>query len=362
MRIVIIFTYPVYHGLQPIEEWWRQPDRERFLAAQMVERGCHVEIWAAGDEAETRHVRSPGKNQNKYNVNVRIFKANKKGKKTKYHYSDSMVEYAEQFSAHFYILKGVDGGVGTHFLNRFLRKKKRPFAFILGGKWYSRNVPLADIVFYETSSQKKKLLSPGLFFWRKAVREETLIRLPKWVDTKTFCPIEGVSKKWDILVVSRLIPYYKNFTALGPLSHHFRVAVIGDGPYALRLRSRYPNVEWLGYIPNHELPVYLNQAYLFMHTSFRDYYPRVIAEALSCGLPCAAFADSITPDVLPSDCGLLVSKHDFLQPIMELLNDKNRLERMSQKAREHALSTMGKNAFIKSLDAFFNRLETAANG
>jgi len=79
---------------------------------------------------------------------------------------------------------------------------------------------LADVVFYETSSQKKKLLSPGLFFWRRAVNEETLIRLPKWVNTKTFSPIEGVSKKWDILVVSRLIPYYKNFTALGPLSHH----------------------------------------------------------------------------------------------------------------------------------------------
>jgi len=361
MRIVIIFTYPVYHTSQPIEEWWEQPDRERLLASLIVEQGIEVEIWAAGNETETRYVQSPREDQSKYKIKVRIFKTNKKGGKTKYHHSDSMVEYAKQFPAQFYILKGVDGGVGIHFLKRFLRKKKHPFAFILGGKCYSRDVSFADVVFYETSSQKKKLLFPGLLFWRKAITEETLIRLPKWVNTKTFCPMERYSKKWDIIMVSRLIPYYKNFTALGPFSQHFRIAVIGDGPYAKQLRSRYPEVEWLGYIPHGELPVYLNQAHLFIHTSYRDFYPRVITEALACGLPCAAFADSITPEVLPLDCGLLLSKHDFVQPIIDLLKNKNRLKKMSLKAREFALSTMGPNTFKKSLDAFFNRVESVVN-
>jgi glycosyltransferase involved in cell wall biosynthesis len=184
------------------------------------------------------------------------------------------------------------------------------------------------------------------------------VRFPKFIDTQVFRPGPEVPKEWDILVVGRLISRYKNYAVLAALSQRFRTAVCGDGPEAARLQSLYPQVNWLGYIPNHELPHYYNRAHLFMHTSFRDFYPRVLAEAMACGLPCIAFKKGIAPEVLPPDCGLLVSHRDFTGPIAELLKDHPRRLQLGQQARRHALEHMGADACLKALEKLFLRLES----
>jgi glycosyltransferase involved in cell wall biosynthesis len=330
------------------ERWLEQPDRELMIAALMVRMGHQVEVWAVGEIAAEF---------NEKDFKIRIFKPNKKSKKSKYHFSETLVTHARQFAADLHILKGVDGGVGTFLLQNYLEPAKRPFVFIIGGEYYSKYVPGAEIVFYETQMQKQMLQSPGWRFWRKKTPVENLVRMPKFIDTQVFCPMEQEPKKWDILIVGRLIPGYKNYDALDLLSRQFRVAVAGDGPEESRLRDRCPNVDWLGYIPHLLLPQYYNRSHLFVHTGLRDFYPRVIAEAMACGLPCIAFDRTIAPEVLPSDCGLLVQQHNFIPPISELLNDKKRLREMGQQAREHALKHMGKDACQKALDKMFLHLE-----
>lgn len=358
MRIAIVFTYPIYHASVTItkEQWLKGPDREREIAAIITRMGHQVELWAAGETTET--IVQPAGNNNNYTV--RIFRTNPKGKRSKYHFSDELVEFARGFAGDFHILKGVDGGVGTRLLHGYLCRGKdiRPFGFIIGGEYYSRYVPLAEVVFYETAAQKQVLQFPGWRSWRKRVPEENLIRLPKWVDTDVFCPRENAVKEWDILVVGRLIPGYKNYEALGLLSRHFRVAVAGDGPGEARLRTLYPNIHWLGHIPNRELPACFNRARLFMHTSFRDFYPRVIVEAMACGVPCAAFAEGITAEVLPPECGILVNRRDFISPILGLLKDEKRLLRMGEQSREYALEHSGDQACGKAVEKMFHRLET----
>jgi glycosyltransferase involved in cell wall biosynthesis len=358
MRIAIIFTYPIYHASVTITtgQWLKEPVREREIAAVITRMGHQVELWAAGETRET--VIQPAGNNKNYTI--RIFKTSSKGKKSKYHFSGELVEYARGFAGDFHILKGVDGGVGTVLLHRYLCRGKdiRPFGFIIGGEYYSRYVPLAEVVFYETHAQKQVLQFPGWRCWRKRVAQENLIRLPKWVDMDVFCPREIAVKEWDILVVGRLVPGYKNYEALGLLSRHFRVAVAGDGPGEARLRSLYPNIHWLGHIPNHELPACFNRARLFMHTSFRDFYPRVIVEAMACGVPCAAFAEGITAEVLPLECGILVNRRDFISPILELLKDEKRLLRMGEQSRKYALEHSGDRACGKAIEKMFHRLET----
>jgi glycosyltransferase involved in cell wall biosynthesis len=345
-----VLTYPLYHAspVMTVERWLEQPDRERMIAALMAQMGHQVELWAAGEIAVEI---------NEKDYKIRIFKANKKSKKSKYHFSKTLVTHARRFAADLHILKGVDGGVGTFLLQNYLEPSKRPFVFIIGGEYYSKYVPGAEIVFYESQKQKQMLQSPGWRFWRKKIPGENLVRMPKFIDTQVFCPMDREPKKWDILVVGRLIPGYKNYDALGLLSQHLRVAVAGDGPEAVRLRDLYPNVDWLGYIPNLQLPQYYNRSHLFMHTGLRDFYPRVIAEAMACGLPCIAFDRTIDPEVLPSDCGLLVPQYNFIPPILELLKDKKRLREMGRQARGHALKHMGKDTYQKAFEKMFLRLE-----
>lgn len=349
MRIAIVFTYPIYRGFIPQEEWLTEPNRERCLTGQLARMGHEVEIWAVGETAQTTDdVNHPFK--------IRIFKPDNSQQHERKHYSDTLVSHAQKFNADLVILKGVDGGVGIRLLEKYILRHRRPYIFIIGGTVYTKHVPTAEIVFYETEAQRKILQSPGRYFWRKRVTPEKLIRLPKLIEIDLFCPDAKASKEWDILVVGRLMRRYKNYSALGELSKHFKVAVIGDGPDARHLQTLYPGVEWLGHIPNHLVPGYLNRAHLFMHPGFKDYYPRVLAEAMSCGIPCIAFEKAIAPDVLPVGCGLRIPDKNYIPLIRETLQSTSPLREMGQKAREFALEHIGKIPCQKALEEMSRRL------
>ncbi len=350
MRLAFVLTYPLYYEPIPIDQWIDQPCRERRLAGLAAAQGHKVELWAVGRE----NIQLVGTGCHA-DFTIRIFKTNRKGKRPKYDASDSLVEHAEKFNAELHILKGVDGGAGTLLNRNYLTKRHRPWAFILGGGYQSRYLYSAHTVFYESDVQKTRLMAPGWRFWQSKPATKALVRLPKWVDNQVFGP-QDIEKKWDILIIGRLVKRYKNYEALGPLSAHFRVAVIGDGDDALRLQAAYPKVQWLGYKPNRELPGYINQARVLMHTSRKEFYPRVIAEALTCGVPCAAFAGSIAEDVIPAECGLLMTHTDYITSLGTLLDDKKRLQHMGEQALNHARVHIGKNACQNALKKMFDRL------
>lgn len=354
MRIVLVMTYPLYHAGLSIEEWCAQPDRERSIAGFLARSENAVEFWALGEK--TKDICFPADDKTWFTV--RFFKPDSSKGKSKYHSSTEMIDHARKFKADFHILKGVDGGAGIHLLKKYLLPENNDFAFIIGGECSSRFFHKAKIIFYETKKQKQKLLSTGGKLWKKIVDSERLILLPKSVDTEAFSPKADESKKWDIIVVGRLIKYYKNYDVLGPLSENFRVAVAGYGPDEGRLRRKFSKVTWLGKIPNDVIPRYLNQSRLFMYTSFRDYYPKVIPEAMACGLPCVAFAEAITPEVLPSQCGILVQHNNYIQPIRRLLEDEARLISMGQNTREYAVKNLVLNSFEAPVLEMLERLET----
>lgn len=350
MRIAFILTYPLYYDGVPFDQWLSQPCRERRLAGLVAAKGHCVEFWAVGQEDFRLTSTDCGGD-----FTIRIFKVNRRRRRTKYDASEFLVNHAKNFNADLHILKGVDGGTGTFLIRKYLKIKRGPLAFILGGGYQTRYHSRARIVFYESDMQKKRLMEPGWRFWQTKPAAKALIRLPKWVDDQVFGP-QKLEKVWDILIIGRLVRRNKNYDALGVLSKHFRVAVIGDGEDAHRLRTTYPKVKWLGFIPNRELPKYINRAYLLMHTSIRDFFPRVVAEAMTCGVPCAAFAGPIAEDVIPAGCGLLLDRKDYISCLGELLGDKKRLRRMGEQALRHARVNIGKKACEATLKKMFDLL------
>ena len=164
-------------------------------------------------------------------------------------------------------------------------------------------------------------------------------RLPKTIDTDRFAP-RPAEKRYDVIATSRLTPY-KKFDEIAALAERHRVAVIGDGPQAARLRARFPKVEWLGHVPNAQVPGLLAQARIFFHAGRRDYFPRAIPEAMACGLPVAAFDDRIGPDVIPPACGVLVRDNDYAAKVAALLADPAACAAMGAAARAHVVATHG---------------------
>lgn len=350
MRFAFILTYPIYYDSVPLEQWLAQPCRERWLAGLLAASGHHVELWGVGEEESHRsYTACDGE------FMLRIFKVNRKAHQSKHDSSDTLVDHARKFNADLHVLKGVDGGAGTMLIRKLLKKESRPLAFILGGGYQSRYHSLARIIFYESDVQKQHLLAPRWRFWQAQPAAEALIRLPKWVDTKVFAP-QTVAKEWDILIIGRLIRRVKNYDALGSLAENFNVAVIGDGEDAQRLQAAYPKVRWLGYVPNRELPGYINRTQVLMHTSLREFYPRVVAEAMSCGVPCVAFSGLVADDVIPARCGLLLNRNDYITPLKKLMGDPRRLHEMSEQALQHAHKQIGREPCKIAMKQMLDRL------
>ncbi|WP_016835889.1 glycosyltransferase family 4 protein [Herbaspirillum lusitanum] len=65
--------------------------------------------------------------------------------------------------------------------------------------------------------------------------------------------------------------------------------VIGDGPQREELEQRYPQVRFLGAKGHDELPAYYNCADVFVFPSRTDTFGLVLAEAMACGVPVAAY-------------------------------------------------------------------------
>lgn len=354
MRVVFVQTYPIYHDLLDTEQWLARENRDRWMPGVLAGMGHDVELWAGAEAAGAYPAQPEGLGA----YLIRLFESRGE-RRTKFHTSPTLTARARYDNADLFILKGVDGGIGTHLLEEVLLPRHRPFVFVIGGKYYTRYVPRARAVFYETEEQRATLARPGARFWRKPVAPEALIRLPKSIDTALFRPLPEPEKRWDVLAVGRLVARLKNYDALARLAGEMRVGVVGDGPEAAALRTRYPAIDWVGGVPNRDLPALLNQARVFFHPSRREYYPRVLAEAMACGLPCAAFADAIAADVLPPACGVRVTDGNYVQQLQELVRDAEARARMGRAARAHAEATLGKASTRPALEQMLARLTRA---
>ncbi len=346
MRVIFVQTYPLYHDGWSLEQWIRLYNRDRWMPGLAASLGREAELWVVGEERKDLVSRIP----DLCDYPIRVFPADRTGGATKRHTSRALIRFAAQDPADLFVLKGVDGGVGEALIDAVLEPDRRPYAMVIGGKYYTRNVARAAAVLYETERQKRLLMHPAYRIWRRPVPPERLIRLPKSIDTDVFRPMADAPVEWDVISVARLISKHKYFDAAGKLSERVRVAVVGGGPLKEALRRRYPRVAWLGKTPHHLLPALLNKARVFLHSGLSDYYPRVIPEAMACGLPCVAFKEAIDADVLPAECGLRVSRKDFIRPVLDLLGDENRRISLGEAARRRAVSEYGRDSSRPALE------------
>jgi glycosyltransferase involved in cell wall biosynthesis len=351
MRVVFVLTYPTYHAVPDVRDWLRWENRDRWMPGMVAGLGGEVELWAVARAPLDEMFSLAGFGS----YRIRLFPASGGGKESRSHYSDALIDAAQATDADLFVLIGVDGGAGLRLFHRYLKPAGRRFAVVIGGDYYSALVPHADIVFYESEAQRRALLDPGWRRWRRAVAAERLIRLPKSIDTDRFRPLATTEKRWDVIAVSRLVRW-KSFDEVGALSNHLRVAVVGDGPQAAELKRRYPRIDWLGYVPNREVPALLSRARLYFHAGRREYFSRAIVEAMACGLPVAAFDDKFGPDVVPAECGLLVNDKTYVAAIRALLADPDRLALFGRNGRARAVSHYGKRSTLAVAQQMLARL------
>jgi len=117
----------------------------------------------------------------------------------------------------------------------------------------------------------------------------THIMIPNYVETNIFAPRDLVKKKGSICFIGRLAEPKNLFALLEALAGlPYLLSIIGSGEQGEQLKEfaekNRVRVNFLGNIPNHELPEVLNQHELFVLPSLWEGMPKTLLEAMSCGL------------------------------------------------------------------------------
>lgn len=176
--------------------------------------------------------------------------------------------------------------------------------------------------------------------------EKLLLAYAVYLDRRVFRPLADVEKVYDLVFVGRLahnkgLPLLLDgFRRLRERRPGSRMLVIGRGPLAGwldRQRQRLPGIDhvpWLG--TPQELARAYNSARVVVCTSFMEGGPRVVPEAMACGLPAVSTRVGITPEIVTDgETGFLLEERDpavLADRALRLLEDPDLYDRCAANA------------------------------
>jgi len=184
------------------------------------------------------------------------------------------------------------------------------------------------------------------------------IYLPNGVDTKLFKPKpKRFSKVPTVLYVGRLEPQ-KNLTtlltALVEVKRKLKVIFIGQGSQRQKLFNLASklNLNLLIKPPviHSQLPKIYRSADIFVLPSLIEGSPKVLLEAMACGLPIVATAVPGIKEILTRRTGILVSPTitGLTQGLTQVLTQPNLARRLSQAARRQVTKHYNQDTIIAS--------------
>jgi len=159
-------------------------------------------------------------------------------------------------------------------------------------------------------------------------------------------------KKYDLIFVGRLVEnkginlLLEAVSRLKVKSEKLKVLIVGDGPLKENLKFKVKslklenNIIFYGRAKDSlEIAQLLNESKILVMPSYNEGGPRVIVEAMACGVPILATPVGIVSDLLKNGRGgeiIAWEAEDIARKVSELLNDPDRYQRYSYSGLEIA--------------------------
>ena len=158
------------------------------------------------------------------------------------------------------------------------------------------------------------------------------------INLKRFMPL-NLNKEWDVIFVAKLESQKNIPVVLKVLSQiNGKVLIIGNGSLDYLVEEAVKNncnIDWRKRVDNVDLPNYYNRSKCFILLSEHEGNPKVLLEAMACGLPCIVTnVPGIRECINHNTNGIIVPKDatQIFEAIKYLLLDKDRIEKISRNA------------------------------
>ena len=170
------------------------------------------------------------------------------------------------------------------------------------------------------------------------VPNSKIVTILNSINLERFKPLK-FPKKWDVIVVSRL-EGSKNISLVLQVLERIpgKSLIIGKGSLEEMVKNAiYQNAKltWKGRVDNIDLPKYYNSSKCFMLLSEFEGNPKVLLEAMACGLPCLGTNVPGTRECITHHFnGILVHKDvgSIVNELESLISSEGERERLSLNA------------------------------
>jgi glycosyltransferase involved in cell wall biosynthesis len=129
--------------------------------------------------------------------------------------------------------------------------------------------------------------------------------------------------------------------------------LIGDGPLKKEIEDQAKqlgiNVDFMGNVPNYQLPDLLNSCQTFVLPSEWEGMPKALLEAMACGLPVIGTDAPGICDVIKHDHNGILCKPDpqsIQRSIEQVFNDKQYAHQLGTQARQYIVENFSLNAAV----------------
>ncbi|MFX0186838.1 MAG: glycosyltransferase [Candidatus Hodarchaeota archaeon] len=179
--------------------------------------------------------------------------------------------------------------------------------------------------------------------------------IPNFIDVNQFKPNNLKKKVNHILFIGRLSPEKNLFNLLNAIKNlrFISLDIIGSGPDENKLKIKAKelgiNINFLGMIPNDQLPKIINQYSIFVLPSFYEGNPKVLLEAMSCGLACIGTnVRGINNIIKHEKNGYLCETNStsISNAISKVYNNRELREKIGKAARSYIVNNCSLNSII----------------
>jgi len=179
--------------------------------------------------------------------------------------------------------------------------------------------------------------------------------IPNYVIPETFAPDMNPEKKFDLVYVGRLSPEKNLISLLEAISGlDVQLLIVGNGSQKELLKSKFGKLKgqlhWIDRVENDKLPEYLNKAKMFILPSLYEGHPKVLIEAMACGLPVIGTRSSGIREIIEhGQNGWLceTTPHSIRNSIAHLLINPDIGQKLGKNARKYAIEKYSLNKIVE---------------